>query len=89
MGWVKLKFGGGLLLGITRQGGREGGEEKKEVVGTQKLNKMRRAGLVFLAVELGEPVLPRAALGTSELRAGRGSTVPPCASQTGTRNGGI
>lgn len=48
MGWVKPKFaGGGLLLGIMRQG-----EEKEERVKTQKMNRTRRAGLVFLAVVL-------------------------------------
>lgn len=47
-----------MLPGIVRQGRGDGGEEKKEVVETRKMNRTRRAGLVFLAMVMGEPVLP-------------------------------
>lgn len=41
-----------MLPGIMRQRGGDGGEEKEERVKTQKLNRTRRAGLVFLAMVL-------------------------------------
>lgn len=48
------------------------------MVEIQKPNRTRRAGLVFLAVVLGEPLCPRAALGSGELRAAGTQRCPLC-----------
>lgn len=52
------------------------GERRRKRVKTQKPNRMRRAGLVFLAV--GEPVFPAVAMRAGELRVAGACWSPLC-----------